>query len=301
MLWKKKPQKPSLTPEQKRLQKLDDELTLSACGGGTWEDAEEIINRGADPNYLDGPYASFVTIVAHSAVDVAVGYARNAAKYNINLNLQDGSSKNTALMIAVKKGWDHTDILDQDFYARCDEVHLFQRRFWKEKAWRKDFDWSKYANSLPIKGDRRRLSEFIIAALENGADPNIPDREGNTPLHVAMLKREIPTIAILLKYGARLDIKNNEGLFPEDMLKKDYKSINAYLYRETEHTSDIRCNIVYIHTLQDQESWEKARAPIQEMIRNHKATHPSSLPAESETTRWREGTNREPPGIAPAL
>lgn len=49
---------------------------------------------------------------------------------------------------------------------------------------------------------------------------NAQDNDGNTPLHYAYEKGYSSTIDLLIKRGARTDIKNNAGLIPSDLLKK---------------------------------------------------------------------------------
>lgn len=46
---------------------------------------------------------------------------------------------------------------------------------------------------------------------------HIQDQYGNTFLHVAVLHNNIKYIKYLLKYKARIDIKNNYGLVPKDL------------------------------------------------------------------------------------
>ncbi|AEM22384.1 ankyrin repeat-containing protein [Brachyspira intermedia PWS/A] len=49
---------------------------------------------------------------------------------------------------------------------------------------------------------------------------NAQDNDGNTPLHYANEKGYATTIELLVKSGAKTDIKNNEGLIASDLLKK---------------------------------------------------------------------------------
>ncbi|MEI0799361.1 ankyrin repeat domain-containing protein [Brachyspira intermedia] len=49
---------------------------------------------------------------------------------------------------------------------------------------------------------------------------NAQDNDGNTPLHYANEKGYATTIELLIKSGAKTDIKNNAGLIASDLLKK---------------------------------------------------------------------------------
>jgi hypothetical protein len=64
-----------------------------------------------------------------------------------------------------------------------------------------------------------KLTKFL---LEHGADPNKPDKEGFTPLHYAYMRRDIPTIDLLTRYGANPNIRNNNGETAVEMLKHDH-------------------------------------------------------------------------------
>lgn len=55
-------------------------------------------------------------------------------------------------------------------------------------------------------------------------DFNIQDKDGNTPLHLACNFR---MVVIMRKQGARLDIANNEGQYPDQSLAKSYGGENT--------------------------------------------------------------------------
>ena len=57
-------------------------------------------------------------------------------------------------------------------------------------------------------GDLRMLAML----LDGGADANLQDDDGNTPLHFAISGKLMNAAELLLERGVREDVENNEGL-----------------------------------------------------------------------------------------
>lgn len=206
--------------------RLEDDLVFAAANNEltTFHD---LLQQGADIHYEDGFNNILLCAVAHAGCDSAVWIVKNAKKLNYDLNFQDSFPycrskrwvasmaavngidvtdrlkwqegrvlKNTALILATKKGWNYKDPYDGKDGARCNEV--------------------------------------IQALCENGADVNLQDACGNTALHIAVMKRDLDAIDELLKSGARMDIQNNAGLTAIQILDAvEHKDIGPFLYQQT--------------------------------------------------------------------
>ncbi|KAJ8037413.1 85/88 kDa calcium-independent phospholipase A2 [Holothuria leucospilota] len=56
--------------------------------------------------------------------------------------------------------------------------------------------------------------ECLVELLAAGADPEIPDNEGNSPLHSACKLNDVDSIRALIVFNADVNAKNKEGLTP---------------------------------------------------------------------------------------
>jgi ankyrin repeat protein len=73
---------------------------------------------------------------------------------------------------------------------------------------------------LHIAIHRRSLAEVKIL-LNEGADPNSAGELGNTPLHIAIGLGEREIVRLLLEAGGEVKIRNNDGRTANDLAKGD--------------------------------------------------------------------------------
>ena len=67
--------------------------------------------------------------------------------------------------------------------------------------------------------------DFVRYFLEKKSNVNMKNKEGNTPLHLALYnkKKNKKIIDILMEYNPRLDIKNNKDEIPYDLFTDEMK------------------------------------------------------------------------------
>jgi ankyrin repeat protein len=54
---------------------------------------------------------------------------------------------------------------------------------------------------------------------EHGADPNIQNEKGRTPLHTAAFRGRVEVVELLLVYGADPTVKDKDGRTPLDLAR----------------------------------------------------------------------------------
>lgn len=84
-----------------------------------------------------------------------------------------------------------------------------------------------------ISADNQQLPISYLEVAEKliayGANPNVQDNNGNTPLHIAYLRHDKEEIALLINHGAKSDIANHDGTLPYEMSRKSYEDACQFL------------------------------------------------------------------------
>ncbi|MCY4570684.1 MAG: ankyrin repeat domain-containing protein [Candidatus Poribacteria bacterium] len=89
---------------------------------------------------------------------------------------------------------------------------------------------------------QRGLTAGVVCLLENGADPNITDDKGRTPMHIIAQKGVGKNqVQALIKYGGDINIRDADGKTPLDYAQKaKKKSVKNFL---TEYANQVGKNI----------------------------------------------------------
>lgn len=83
-------------------------------------------------------------------------------------------------------------------------------------------------------GNHLTVSSLDLAReLIDKTDPNSRGRDGNTPLHLACIRRDSETIQLLLEKGANSTLKNDQGESAVDLLNKTYEEASHFLHDQT--------------------------------------------------------------------
>lgn len=130
-------------------------------------------------------------------------------------------------------------------------------------------------SGIPITGRtplhcavQKSQPNFVILLLNAGANPNIQDAKGNTPLHLVHLTalNSLDIVRYLLSYGANPEIKNHNGKLPIQV-------IAAY------PSNRRKCNIDWITELFDHPMWSIPHRPDYTLCNElHEAIKSDKLP-----------------------
>ena len=102
-----------------------------------------------------------------------------------------------------------------------------------------------------------RQIDSVATLIQNGADVNVGNRDGNTPLHTAAFLGEYKIAELLVKNGANVNITNDDGDTPMNSLGADWdttEAITGWLQIEVER-----------------EKVESGRTQVRALLRQHGA------------------------------
>jgi ankyrin repeat protein len=153
---------------------------------GHQEAARTLLKLGADANALDAQKYDIVTIlsVRNDVPLLKIALAGGASARNIT-SPYDG----TALIAAAHLG--HAEVVRTLIAAKAPLDHV------------NNLGWTALMESIVLGNGGRDHTETLDALVKAGANPNIPDRQGVTPLGHARQRGYAEMVRILEAAGAR--------------------------------------------------------------------------------------------------
>ncbi len=151
-----------------------------------YEAARALMRRGANANALDGQRYDIVTIaaVADDLAMLKVALEGGASPKNVT-SPYDG----TALIAAAHLG--HVEVVQELIRAGAPLDHI------------NNLHWTALMESVVLGDGGKRHSETLRALVAAGANPNLADRQGVTPLQQAKRHGYTEMVKILEKAGGR--------------------------------------------------------------------------------------------------
>jgi ankyrin repeat protein len=157
-----------------------------AAHGGHHEAMRALVAAGAEPNALDADRYDIVTIaaVANDVPTLAVALALGASAKNVT-SRYDG----TALIAAAHLG--HADVVRTLVRAGAPLDHV------------NNLGWTALIESIVLGDGGPRHTDTLRALVEAGANVNLPDRGGRTPLALARERGYAAMVEVLRRAHAR--------------------------------------------------------------------------------------------------
>ena len=145
-----------------------------------------LVTAGANPNALENDRYDIVTIaaVANDLPTLKVALSLGASAKNIT-SPYDG----TALIAAAHLG--HAEVVRLLIRSEAPLDHI------------NNLEWTALIESIVLGDGGSRHTETLKALVEAGADVNLTDRDGQTPLSLARSRGYKEMVSILQRAGAR--------------------------------------------------------------------------------------------------
>lgn len=164
---------------------------------------------------------------------LASGMDMNAVR---NIPGQDGDFPATPLWYAYAKGRNEK-LYTYLLAAGADPDHCMYAIAWNDDVRGADLfkrHGAKAVDGALLGAFKWKRFAMVEWFLNNGADINVADPEGDTALHYALQgKYKLDHIRLLLKFGADCDQKNNKGISPRDLAMSGNRTKVLGLFNKT--------------------------------------------------------------------
>lgn len=199
------------------------------------ESFKALVREGKGKNFLDQAFPYFFggTLFIHMAKrNQNLPYMRVLIQEGVDFSaLERSFFNNTGLIWAIANASNEMAmlILENDHSARDrNRTYLNIQGYHGNTALHLAI--AKGYKHVSRDGARLKYSNFdLVKKMVQKGNINLVNTEGNTPLHLACLHRDMETIAFLLQRGTDFSIRNKEGKLPKDLLFSTYEEASRVL------------------------------------------------------------------------
>jgi uncharacterized protein len=192
---------------------------FGVTASGWHNEIRQMLVNGLDPNGRDGHGRTPYLVAAHAADMVAMDIlvrggadprAQDSRKYDA-ITILAVANKPEAMVHAIRIGGDPKAITSPyEGTALIAAAHLGHAAVVKALIEAgapldhiNNLGWTALIESIVLGDGGQNHQDCLRLLLEAGANPNLPDRQGRTPLALARERGFAPMVAMLLARGAR--------------------------------------------------------------------------------------------------
>ncbi len=179
----------------------------SAIEGGHFEVANYLLEKGADINYKMEDNVTWLVLAA-----------QNDNPELVKLLLDKGCKVN------VFDDFGNTPLTTAAGHGNLDVVKILVENGANLEPGLCKRESCTNRGQTPLHSASWRQPAIMECLIENGADPNVKNLDGNTPMHNVTWSDSVRSVDILCNAGGNVNIKNNSGLTPLMMAIKKNKT-----------------------------------------------------------------------------
>lgn len=223
-----------------------------AALSGSVENVVALLDAGADPNFMDrfGHSALHIAVRRRNSTEVIKVLISKGA--NVNLNHPDWNKQSlgaTPLHLAARLGrlenantllscgaepnvGDSTGQTALHIAASHELTGKLCEELIRRGAKANSTDAAIYGETALHKAVKASVVDNVRALVASSADPNVPDVNGNTPLHRAAREvHHFDILHLLLSAGAKLSAVNKDNRTPVDVANHVGNNVAKALFR----------------------------------------------------------------------
>ncbi|XP_014231676.1 uncharacterized protein LOC106655674 [Trichogramma pretiosum] len=239
---------------------------------------ESLLKNGADPNIVDDQGLTALNLICYQPdlKEVQFEMIRLLIQYNADVNIYDKDGYNPMMNLFVEAS------NDTEFHMRIKVFKLLLEN--KADVTHVNNDGDTILHVTVWDAENPKIVEAVELLLKYGADPNVVDTEGMTPLNLICDSYysnnvRLKLIRLIIQYKADVNIKDKKGNSPimTIVANCDYYNIELHMKIFTlllENDADVT-NIEYengqtiMHKLLHLSSWNPCIVEAVELLLEH--------------------------------